>query len=69
MPDEQQPDLTGEIERELEAATGGIVARAAVLDIDTPDDDLDPAGESGDAGDGDDDAIDDPDAEPVDASL
>ena len=47
--DQQQPDLTGEMEREFEAATGGIVARPAVLDLDTADDDLDPAGESGDA--------------------
>jgi hypothetical protein len=69
VPDDQQPDLTGEIEREFEAATGGIVARAAVLDIDTADDDLEPAGESGDAVDGDDDAVDGPDAEPVEASL
>jgi hypothetical protein len=69
MPDEQQPDLTGEIEREFEAATTGIVARPAVLDIDTADDDLDPADASGDAGDGDDDAVDDLDAEPIDASL
>jgi hypothetical protein len=69
MPDEQQPDLTGEIEREFEAATAGVVARPAVLAIDTADDDLAPAGESGDAGDGDDDAVDDPDAEPIDASL
>jgi len=64
-----QPDLTGEIEREYEAAMGGIVARAAVLDIDTADDDLDPGDDTGDAGDGDDAAVDDLDAEPVDPTL
>jgi hypothetical protein len=40
--DQQQPDLTGEMEREFEAATGGIVARPAVLDLDTADDDPTP---------------------------
>lgn len=70
MPDDDpQPDLTGEIERELEAATAGIIARPAVLDVDTADDDLDPGDDPGDAGDGDDEAIEDLDGEPVDASL
>jgi hypothetical protein len=40
-----------------------------VLDIDTADDDLDPAGEFGDAVAADDEAVDDPDAEPVEALL
>jgi hypothetical protein len=66
---EEQPDLTGEIEREYEAATGGIVARAAVLDIDTADADLDPGDDDGSAGDGDDDAVDDLDGEAVDPTL
>jgi hypothetical protein len=67
--DDQTPDLTGEIEREYEAATAGIVARPATLDIDTADDELDPGGHMGDAGDGDDDAVEAADAEPVDPSL
>jgi hypothetical protein len=67
--DDQQPDLTGEIEREYEAATGGMAARAAVLDIDLADDDLDPGEHAGDADEGDDDAAADDDDEPVDASL
>ena len=62
------PDLAGELERESEAAAGGIVARAVVLDVDVSDDDLDPSDEAGDAGE-DDEAIDDIDAEPVDPSL
>ena len=37
MTDEQQPDLTGEQEREQEAASSGIEVRAAVLDIDDDD--------------------------------
>jgi hypothetical protein len=69
VPDEHEPDLTGEIEREYEAATAGIVARPAVLDIDTADDELDPGAATGDAADGDDDAVELPDGEPVDPSL
>ena len=51
MTDTQQPDLTGEREREREAA-GGIVPRAVVLEIDA-----------------DDDAVEDADARPVDATV
>jgi hypothetical protein len=69
VPDDPQPDLTGELEREYEAATAGIVARPAVLDVDTADDDLDPGDDLGDAGDGDDDAVEDADGEPLDPSL
>jgi hypothetical protein len=60
--DERQGDLTGEQEREHEAATSGIVARPAVLDLDTSGDDLDAGEETGDADDDDDETVEDPDA-------
>ena len=60
MTDQQQPDLTGEQERQEEAASSGIETRAAVLEIDADDDALE-VGEVGDAEDDDDDAIEDPD--------
>jgi hypothetical protein len=65
MTDEQQPDLTGEQEREQEAAAGGMEVRAAVLEIDADDDMLE-EGEPGDAEDDDDDAIEDADEVSVD---
>ena len=68
MTDEQQPDLTGEQEREQEAASSGIEVRAAVLDIDDDDATL-PDGDGGDAEDDDDDAIEDGDDGEVDADL
>ena len=37
MPDEQQPDLTAEKEREEEASSSGIEIRPAVLEIDDED--------------------------------
>ena len=68
MTDEQQPDLTGEQEREQEAASSGIEARTAVLEIDD-DDALMQDGEDGDAEDDDDDAIEDDDDGEVDADV
>ena len=68
MTDEQQPDLTGEQARAQDAASSGIEARAAVLEIDVDDDTLE-AGEAGDAQDDDDDAIEDGDETAVDADV
>ena len=68
MTDVQQPDLTGEQARAQDAASGGIEARAAVLEIDAADDALE-AGEPGDAQDDDDDAIEDGDETAVDADV
>lgn len=65
MTDTQQPDLTGEREREREAA-GGIVPRAVVLEIDADDDALE-AEPGADAED--DEAVEDADARPVDATV
>jgi hypothetical protein len=45
MPDEQQPDLTAEKQREEEASSSGIEIRPAVLEIDDDDATLDEAGE------------------------
>ena len=56
MTDEQQADLTGEQEREQEAASSGIEARTAVLEIDDDDATLQD-GEVGDAEDDDDDTV------------
>jgi hypothetical protein len=71
MTDEQQPDLTGEQARAQDAASSGIEARAAVLEIDVDDDTLEAglAGEAGDAQDDDDDAIEDGDETAVDADV
>jgi hypothetical protein len=71
MTDEQQPDLTGEQARAEDAASSGIEARAAVLEIDADDDTLEAgeAGEAGDAQDDDDDAIEDGDETAVDADV
>lgn len=69
MPDEQQPDLTAEKEREEEASSSGIEIRPAVLEIDDDDDTLDEAGEPGDADDDDDDAIEDADDVAVTADV
>jgi hypothetical protein len=68
MTDEQQPDLTGEQEREQEAATSGIEARTAVLEIDDDDATLDDS-EVGDAEDDDDDVVEDDDDGEVDADV
>jgi hypothetical protein len=68
MTDEQQPDLTGEQEREHEAASSGIEVRAAVLEIDDDDDALQD-GEPGDAEDDDDDAVEDTDDVEVTADV
>jgi hypothetical protein len=68
MTDEQQPDLTGEQEREQEAAATGIEVRAAVLEIDDDDGALE-AGEPGDAEDDDDDAVEDTDDVAVGADV
>jgi hypothetical protein len=68
MTDQQQPDLTGEQGREQQAASSGIEARTAVLEIDADDDTLE-VGEPGDAQDDDDDAVEDDDAAAVDADV
>jgi hypothetical protein len=68
MTDEQQPDLTGEQEREQEAASSGIEARTAVLEIDDDDATLEDGG-GGDADDDDDDAVEDGDDGEVDADV
>jgi len=70
MTDQQQPDLTGEQEREHEAASSGIESRAAVLEIDDDDttmQDVDVDG--GDAEDDDDDTVEDGDDGQVDADV
>jgi hypothetical protein len=69
MTDDGHADLTGEREREHEAATAGIVARPAVLDVDSPDDELVVGDETGDADDGDDEAVEDDDEEPVEPDV
>jgi hypothetical protein len=65
---DQQPDLSGELSRAEEAATGGIEVRAFLLEIDDDDDQLIDDGEvDGTALDGDDDAVEDDDPAPVEA--
>ena len=68
MTDQQQPDLTGEQARAQDAASNGIEARAAVLEIDADDDALE-AGEAGDAEDDDDDTVEDDEETAVDADV
>jgi hypothetical protein len=68
MTDQQQPDLSGEQARAQEAASNGIEARAAILEIDADDDTLQ-AGEPGDAQDDDDDAVEDDDETAVDPEV
>jgi hypothetical protein len=68
MTDEQQPDLTGEQEREQEAASSGIETRAAVLEIDDDDATMQEV-DGGDAEEDDDDAIEDGDDGTVDADV
>jgi hypothetical protein len=68
MTNDLHPELTGEQEREDEAASAGIEARAAVLDIDTDDGELEP-GEPGDAHNDDDEAVEDVDDSPVESDV
>jgi hypothetical protein len=68
MTDQQQSDLSGEQARAQEAASNGIEARAAVLEIDADDDTLE-ASEPGDAQDDDDDAVEDGDETAVDPEV
>jgi hypothetical protein len=68
MTDEMTPDLSGEQEREQDAAAEGIATRTAVLEIDDDDATLQD-GEAADADDGDDDAIEDDDEGEIDAGV
>ena len=63
---EEQPDLSLELSRAEEAATGGIEIRAFLLEIDDDDDQLTEDGDD-DGTAPDDDAVEDTDAEPIDA--
>jgi len=63
---DEQPDLSAELSRAEEAATGGIEVRAFLLEIDDDDDQLiDDGDDDGSATD--DDAVEDDDPAPVDA--
>jgi hypothetical protein len=64
---DEQPDLTLELSRAEEAATGGIQVRPFLLEIDDDDDQLidDDPGDDGSTPD--DDAVEDPDPTPVEA--
>ena len=64
---DEQPDLSAELSRAEEAATGGIEVRAFLLEIDDDDDQLIDDGDDDDGTAPDDDAVEDTDAEPIDA--
>ena len=66
---DEQPDLSGELSRAEEAATGGIEIRAFLIEMDDDDDQMIDDDSDGDGSplDGDDDAVEDDDPTPVDA--
>jgi hypothetical protein len=63
---DEQPDLSAELSRAEEAATGGIEVRAFLLEIDDDDEQMLDDGDDGTAIDGDDDDVEDDDPTPVD---
>jgi hypothetical protein len=64
---DEQPDLSGELSRAEEAATGGIEIRAFLIEMDDDDDQMIDDGDGDDGTAPDDDEVEDATAEPIDA--